>query len=109
MPTISLRVPVEMHDRLNKLAKESGRTKTHYLLRLIDEHLTELEDIAEAEATLAAMRRKGERGIPLEEVMAEHGLRPRAVRKGGKAAPSPRSRSSKAAAQIPARKRRSGA
>ena len=107
MPTISLRVPVEMHDRLNKLAKESGRTKTHYLLRLIDEHLTELEDIAEAEATLAAMRRKGERGIPLEEVMAEHGLRPRVVRKGGKAAPSTRSRSSKAAAQIPARKRRS--
>ena len=109
MPTISLRVPVDMNERLNRLSKESGRTKTHYILRLIDEHLTELEDIAKAEAILAAMRRKGERGIPLEEVLAEHGLRPRGVRKGGKATPSTRSRSGKTAAQIPPRKRRSDA
>ena len=107
MPTISLRVPVELNDRLNRLSKESGRTKTHYILRLIDEHLTELEDIAMAEATLASMRRKGQRGIPLEEVLAQHGLRPRRVANGSKATAATRSGGSKKVAQVPARKRRS--
>ena len=99
MPTVSLRVPVDMHERLDRLARESGRTKTHYILMLLDEHLAELEDLAIAEAALAEMRRTGEKGIPLEEVMAQHGLRSRAVGKGREGAQPARSRGRKSASK----------
>jgi len=40
----SIRLNKELEDRLDHLAKVTGRTKTYYILQMIEEHIDELED-----------------------------------------------------------------
>ena len=42
---IAIRLPKDLEDRLDRLAKETGRTKTYYVREAITEHLSELEEI----------------------------------------------------------------
>ena len=49
---IAVRLPSEIEDRLDTLAKETGRTKTFYVREAILEHLDDLEDVYLAEARL---------------------------------------------------------
>lgn len=71
---IAVRVPQEIEDRLDLLAKRTGRTKTFYVREAILEHLEDLEDLYLAEQVLADLRAGKEKLIPLAEVKKNFGL-----------------------------------
>lgn len=54
---LALRLPTEIEERLEALAKATGRTKSFYAREAILEHLDDLEDIYLAEKTLEQVRR----------------------------------------------------
>ena len=67
---IAIRLAPEIEDRLERLAKKSGRTKSSYAREAILEHLEDLEDI-----NLAAMRLdRPAKTYSAEEVKHELGL-----------------------------------
>ena len=45
----AVRLPDETYDRLQSLAKNTGRTATYYIREAIERHLDDLEDIYLAE------------------------------------------------------------
>ena len=71
---ISVRLPDEIHERLEKLSKFTGRTKTYYILELLKKHLDELEDYYLSAAVLERVRKGEEEVLTLEEVERELGL-----------------------------------
>jgi RHH-type rel operon transcriptional repressor/antitoxin RelB len=50
---LAIRLTKEMENRMNRLAKRTGRTKTFYARQAIEEHIGDLEDLYIAEARLA--------------------------------------------------------
>ncbi|HCR85603.1 MAG TPA: anti-toxin [Alphaproteobacteria bacterium] len=50
--TISVRLGEELEQRLESLAKRTGRTKSHYIREVLIERLEELEDLYIAERVL---------------------------------------------------------
>jgi RHH-type rel operon transcriptional repressor/antitoxin RelB len=50
---LAIRLDTEIEERLNRLAKRTGRTKTFYAREAILEHLEDLEDIYLATRRLA--------------------------------------------------------
>jgi len=71
---LAIRLPPEIEERLEKLAKRTGRSKTFYAREAILEHLEDLEDYYLAERRARAVAAGKERTIPLEEVMREHDM-----------------------------------
>jgi RHH-type transcriptional regulator, rel operon repressor / antitoxin RelB len=71
---IAIRLPAEIENRLDALAKESGRTKSYYVREAILRHLEDMEDLIEAEKRLADIRSGKTKTIPLEDVMKKYGL-----------------------------------
>jgi RHH-type rel operon transcriptional repressor/antitoxin RelB len=71
---IAVRLPDGLEDRLDRLAKMTGRTKTYYVREAIVEHLDELEDIYLAEQVLENVRSGKEDTISLDKMMKKHGL-----------------------------------
>ena len=53
---LAIRLPAEVENRLDALAKATGRTKTFYAREAILEHLDELEDLYLAEQRLVDVR-----------------------------------------------------
>jgi RHH-type rel operon transcriptional repressor/antitoxin RelB len=49
---IAVRLPENIENRLDRMAKKTGRTKTFYVREAILEHLEDLEDIYMAEKRL---------------------------------------------------------
>ena len=49
MKQTAVRIPDDMHDRLQKLAKKTGRTATFYIREAIETHIEDLEDAYLAE------------------------------------------------------------
>lgn len=49
---LSIRLKPDVEKRLNRLAQQTGRTKTFYASKLIEENLDDLEDRYLAEARL---------------------------------------------------------
>ena len=49
MKQTAVRIPENTHDRLQKLAKKTGRTATFYIREAIETHLEDLEDAYLAE------------------------------------------------------------
>ena len=74
MAPVSLRLPDEVSQRLQRLADLTGRSKTFYMIEAIREHLDDLEDLYLAEQRLIALRSGESRTLPLEEVMQRYGL-----------------------------------
>jgi RHH-type rel operon transcriptional repressor/antitoxin RelB len=72
---LALRLPPEIENRLDKLSKLTGRSKSYYAREAILEHLDDLEDIYFAEQRLADLRAGRSDAVPLSEVMKRHGLR----------------------------------
>lgn len=66
----SIRLKKELENRLDHLAEVTGRTKTFYILQLIEDHIDELEDRYISEHRLET---PGER-ITSQEMRAELGL-----------------------------------
>lgn len=71
---LAIRLPADIEQRLDALAKATGRTKTFYVREAILEHLEDLEDIYLAEKRLEDIRAGRERTIPLKEVMKRYDM-----------------------------------
>jgi len=74
MSAVSLRLPDEISDRLEHLSKETGRTKTFYMIQAIKEHLDDLEDLYLAEQRLIENRAGHSKTYTLDEVERDLGL-----------------------------------
>jgi len=68
--TLAIRLPEDLNERLDKLARRTGRTKTFYAREAILEHIEDLED------TYMALKRleKPGRRLTMEEAKKELGL-----------------------------------
>jgi RHH-type transcriptional regulator, rel operon repressor / antitoxin RelB len=71
---LAIRLPKVIEDRLDRLAKRTGRTKTYYAREAILQYLDDLEDIHFAEKALQEIRSGRSKPIPLEEVMRRYGM-----------------------------------
>jgi len=72
--TISVRVPKELADRLNDLAKQTRRTKTYYIQEALEDKVSDLEMIYLAQKRDEDVRAGRSKTSSLEEVIAENGL-----------------------------------
>lgn len=70
---LALRLPPEIEERLDRLARSTGRSKSFYAREAILEHLDDLEDLYLAEKRLEELRRTDD-AVPLADVMARHGV-----------------------------------
>lgn len=68
----SIRLKKELENRLDHLAAITGRTKTYYILQLIEDHIDELEDRYIAEHRLETPGQ----GLTSQEMRDELGLDP---------------------------------
>ena len=71
---LAVRLPEDIEARLNKLAKETGRSKSWIARDAIMERLADWEDFAIAEKRMAERRAGKTKAISLEELMAEYGM-----------------------------------
>lgn len=71
---IALRLPPEIEERLEALAKATGRSKSFYVREALLEHLEDMEDAYLAAATLERVRLGKERVFTTEEVRKDLGL-----------------------------------
>jgi RHH-type transcriptional regulator, rel operon repressor / antitoxin RelB len=74
MSAISIRLSDDLSSRLEKLAKRTGRSKSFYVVKAIEEHLQDLEDLYIAEQRLIELRAGRSRTYTTEEVERELGL-----------------------------------
>jgi RHH-type transcriptional regulator, rel operon repressor / antitoxin RelB len=74
MSSISIRLNDELAARLEKLSKRTGRTKSFYVVKAIEGHLQDLEDIYVAEQRLIEVRAGRSRTYTLDEVERELGV-----------------------------------
>lgn len=70
----SIRLDLEIEQRLDRLAAQTGRTKAYYLRELITNGLEDMEDYYLAAATMERIRKGEERVFTLEEVERDLGL-----------------------------------
>lgn len=71
---LAIRLPIEIEQRLEALAKATGRTKAFYVREALLEHLDDLEDVYLAERRLEDIRGGRSRTYTLDEVERELGL-----------------------------------
>ena len=71
---LTIRLPADIEERLEQLAKATGRTKTFYAREAILRHLEDLEDVYFAEQALIELREGRSRTYTLEEVARNLGL-----------------------------------
>ncbi len=64
---LAIRLPAEVENRLEALARATGRTKTFYAREAILEHLADLEDLYLAEQRLLDIRSGKTQTVPLED------------------------------------------
>lgn len=74
MSALSLRLPDDIADRLQRLADRTGRSKTSYVREAICEYLGDLEDMYIAEERLSESRAGRSESIPLEQLMSRYGM-----------------------------------
>lgn len=74
MASVSLRLPDEVTERLDKLASITGRSKTFYMIEAIKDHLDDLEDLYLAESELIAIRSGHSSTTSLENMLKRYGL-----------------------------------
>lgn len=70
---LTLQLPPELEDRLQRLAQATGRSTTFYVTQAIALHLDDIEDLSIAEQRLLDIRAGNSKPIPLEHVL-RHGL-----------------------------------
>jgi RHH-type rel operon transcriptional repressor/antitoxin RelB len=74
MSTLNMRIPAELDQRLSNLAKQTGRTKTYYVIEVLNEHIGELEDIYLAQSAYEEFRKSGVKPVSLEDLEVKLGL-----------------------------------
>lgn len=70
----SIRLTPDTENRLDHLAKATGRTKAYYLRELIEQGLEELEDFYLAAQVAERIRKGEEKTFTLDEVEKSLGL-----------------------------------
>ena len=71
---LAVRLPKEIEERLARLARETGRTKSYYVREALLRYLDDLEDAYLAEAAYERFITSKEEAIPVEEVERNLGL-----------------------------------
>ncbi len=71
MGVLSVRLPDDLTERLNTLAKVTGRKKSFYVQQAIAEQLEDLEDLYLAEKTLENIRAGKDEFISYDEFFKE--------------------------------------
>lgn len=71
---LAIRLPADIEQRLEDLAKKTGRTKTFYARQAILEHLDDLEDIYLSEQILADDKSGKAEWVSLEKVMRDYDM-----------------------------------
>ena len=71
---VSLRLPVDLKLRLDKLSKRTGRSKTYYMVEAISEKLEDLEDLYLAEARTLDLKAGRGAVYTQEEMEKRYGL-----------------------------------
>lgn len=74
LANVSLRLPVEMIERIEFLAKETGRSRTFYMQEAIKQKIEDLEDLYLAEQALIDIRSGKSHLHTLDEVEIALGL-----------------------------------
>jgi RHH-type rel operon transcriptional repressor/antitoxin RelB len=74
MAAVSLRLPDDVSERLQRLATLTGRSKSFYMIEAIRDHLDDLEDLYLAEQRLIDHRDNKSQTVPLEKIMKRYGL-----------------------------------
>lgn len=70
MPT-TIRLDPELEQRLDQLARTTGRSKAFYLRQLVEDNLDDLEDVYLAESRLEALRAGRSSTVSAEEVWGD--------------------------------------
>lgn len=70
----AVRLPKEIEERLNRLSRITGRSKSYYIRQAIIEKLSELEDLYLAEKRLEDIKLKKTETLPLEKILKNYGL-----------------------------------
>lgn len=70
----SIRLSAEIEERLDTLAKKTGRTKAFYIRQMIEEHIDDLEDYYLALGTLERVRSGKEKRHDSASVREQLGL-----------------------------------
>ena len=71
---INFRADEELHARLERLARLTGRTKTFYIRQAVASHIEDLEDIYLADEVMDRLARDEETTRSLEDVERDLGL-----------------------------------
>jgi RHH-type rel operon transcriptional repressor/antitoxin RelB len=71
---LAIRLPEDIEERLEALAKRTGRTKTFYSREAIVQHLEDLEDLYLADKIAGRVRAGEEPTVTLDELEARLGL-----------------------------------
>ncbi len=69
---LAIRLPEDIENRLDTLARKTGRTKTYYAREAIIEHLADLEDVYLAEKEYEAVLSGKSRLTPLSDIIKEY-------------------------------------
>jgi RHH-type rel operon transcriptional repressor/antitoxin RelB len=69
---MTIRLPEELEKRLNKLAKETHRTKSYYVKRAIEEFLEDQEDYLIALMRMERIEKGEDQALPFENLIKEH-------------------------------------
>jgi RHH-type rel operon transcriptional repressor/antitoxin RelB len=71
---LSVRIDPKIDARLEKLAKQTGRTKSFYVKQAIESQLDDLEDLYLARRIVGRIESGKERVVPLKALERELGL-----------------------------------
>ena len=69
---IIVRLDPDIDERLTRLVEEYGHNKQYYLIELARNGIEALEDALEADRAVMLSRLKGEKMIPLEDIMRKY-------------------------------------
>jgi RHH-type rel operon transcriptional repressor/antitoxin RelB len=71
---LSVRLPEELENRLNNLARATRRSKSYYVREAIERSIEDLEDAYLAESAYEEFLKKGMKSIGIEELEQSLGL-----------------------------------
>ncbi|MDP2816233.1 MAG: DUF6290 family protein [Rectinemataceae bacterium] len=71
---LTVRLPDDIEDRLNTLAKTTNRPKSFYVREALERSLEDIEDIYLAEKRLEDIRAGKSKTVPLEEILKRYGM-----------------------------------
>jgi RHH-type rel operon transcriptional repressor/antitoxin RelB len=71
---LAIRLSKDIEERLDRLARTTGRTKTFYARQAILEHLDDLEDYYLAEEVKERLQSGEESTVPLDKLIKRYGM-----------------------------------